>query len=157
MTRSGWIPWAFAALFLPVLAVNGALVKLALSSSTGLVSDHAFETGQGYNAVIVEGQKEAALGWQAEATLTPLSATANARLAVQVIGADGAGIAGLAVEGRLFSPVDPRPDQTLRLSDKGGGRYEQDLALPRDGQWDVQLIARRGQDRFSIQQRLVLR
>jgi nitrogen fixation protein FixH len=153
-----WIPWLFAALFLPVLAVNIALVKLALSSSTGLVSDHAFDTGQGYNRVIAAGRKQAELGWHSEIALQALAGGGHrGRLLVTLTDAAGAPLRGLTVSGRLYSPVDPQPDQDVTLSEAGDGHYQQEVTLPRAGQWQAQLTAARDADSLAIEQRLVLR
>jgi nitrogen fixation protein FixH len=154
-----WIPWALAAMFLPVAAVNGLLVKLALSSNTGLVSDNAFDTGQSYNQIIAAGQKQQALGWKAVTQLQPLPAADSphrARLIVSLRDATGAPLHGLKVSGRLYSPVDPQPDQAVSLTESGDGQYRQDLSLPRGGQWDAQLMAWGEAKGFAIEQRLVL-
>src|SRR5262249_43192444 len=58
-----WIPWAIAGAFLIVAVVNGALAFFALRSDTGLVSEHPFELGNGYNRVLDAGAAQDALGW----------------------------------------------------------------------------------------------
>jgi nitrogen fixation protein FixH len=157
-TTHRWIPWSLAAAFLPVLAINMLLVRLALSSSTGLVSDHAFDTGQNYNGIIAEGQRAAALGWRGNARLdaVPGDDRRRARLTVTVTELDGTPLTGLLVSGRLTSPVDPQPDQDVTLADDGAGRYRLELTLPRSGQWEAQMLARRGAQIFAIEQRLIL-
>jgi len=140
-----WFPWLFAALFLPVFAINGVLIRSAFHSNTGLVSDRAFDTGQGYNRIIAAGRQQPS--WTAELKATPD--------AIEVTVRDEAGQIrrGLAITGRLFSPVDPQPDQTLALTEDSDGIYRQELHLPRAGQWQAELMA----DDFAIQQRLVIR
>jgi nitrogen fixation protein FixH len=157
MTGFRWIPWAIAASFVPVLGINGLLVQQALHSNTGLVSDHAFDTGQDYNRVIAAGRKQQALGWKAEIALTRNAGEARARITVRVRDAAGAALRGLELGGRLYSPVDPQPDQSLSLAEGEDGVYRQDIDLPRSGQWDAQLVARQGEDSFAIDQRLILR
>ena len=153
-----WIPWSLAAAFLPVLAVNMLLIRLALSSSTGLVSDHAFDTGQNYNVIIAEGQRVAALGWRGSAQLDPMPGGDRRRalLTVLVTEQDGTPLTGLLVSGRLTSPVDPQPDQNIALQEDAAGRYRLELSLPRPGQWQAQMLARRGGQIFAIEQRLIL-
>jgi nitrogen fixation protein FixH len=140
-----WFPWLFAALFVPVFAINGVLVSSAFRSNTGLVSDRSFDTGQDYNRIIAAGRQQP--GWNAE-----IKATA-AEIAVTLRDASGEKLRGLKVAGRLFSPVDPQPDQELALAEDSDGVYRQSLKLPRAGQWQAELMA----NDFAIEQRLVLR
>ena len=51
--QPGWyIPWIIAAPFLVVFAVNGTLVHFALSSFSGLTSEHASDEGAHYNLAL---------------------------------------------------------------------------------------------------------
>jgi nitrogen fixation protein FixH len=152
-----WIPWSFVLLFLPVMAVNILLVRLAFSSNTGLVSDHAFDTGQSYNQVIAAGEQSRALGWRSEISLTASGPAHQALISLSIRDRNGHGLSGLAVSGRLYSPVDPQPDQMIHLTEDGDGHYSQTLLLPRQGQWDAQLLAASPSGRFAIDQRLILR
>lgn len=155
---SRWIPWVYVAVFIPVIAVNVLLVHLALSSSTGLVTDHAFDTGQSYNAVIAAGARQQALGWQASVDVQPApqaDAPHRISLTITLLESDGKPLTGLTVSGRLFSPVDPQPDVAATLVGTPGGHYRQVLALPRAGQWELQLVATDGAAQYAIQQRLV--
>jgi nitrogen fixation protein FixH len=152
-----WIPWLYALLFVPVIAVNVLLVRLALSSSTGLVTDRAFDTGQSYNAVIAAGERQRELGWQAVADVQPAplpDMPHRVALTVSMTDQAGAPLRGLTVAGRVFSPVDPQPDLDAVLVETAGGRYRQMITLPRAGQWELQLIATDGGAQFAIQQRL---
>ena len=152
-----WIPWLYVLLFVPVIAVNVLLIRLALSSSTGLVTDRAFDTGQSYNAVIAAGARQQALGWQAGVDVQPAALPDSPhRVAVTVSMTDQAGVPlkNLTVAGRVFSPVDPQPDLTAVLVETAGGRYREMISLPRAGQWELQLVASDGTAQFAIQQRL---
>ena len=148
-----WIPWSIASLFIPVFAVNGLLVHYALSSNTGLVTERAFDTGQSYNAVIAEGKRQDSLGWKAEAAIEPLPGPGHrASIVVAVTEAASEPVVGLKLAGRLFSPVDPQPDQPLVLAEEVPGHYRQTVALPRGGQWALQLMA----NGYAVEQRLTL-
>lgn len=152
-----WIPWVYVLLFVPVIAVNVALIRLALSSNTGLVTDRAFDTGQSYNSVIAAGARQQALGWQSTVDVQPAPLPDKPhRVVVVVAMADPSGkpLAGLTVSGRLFSPVDPQPDLDVVLVETAGGRYREMLSLPRAGQWELQLVATDGAAQYAIQQRL---
>ncbi len=152
-----WIPWLYVLMFIPVIAVNVLLVRYALSSSTGLVTYRAFDTGQDYNAVIGAGRRQEALGWQVsiEALATPLATEFHrSTVTVTFADADGKALTGLTVAGRMFSPVDPQPDIPVTLVEIAGGRYRQMIVLPRAGQWVLQLVATDGSAQYAIDQRL---
>lgn len=155
--HKAWIPWAFVVVFIPVIAVNVLLIRMALSSNTGLVTDHAFDTGQGYNAVIAAGARQQALGWQAAIDVQPAPLPdAPHRVALTIGMADQSGLPlkGLTIAGRVTSPVDPQPDIDAVLVENAGGRYRQQLSLPRAGQWELQLVVSDGTSQYAIQQRL---
>lgn len=151
-----WIPWLYVALFVPVIAVNILLVRLALSSNTGLVTDRAFDTGQSYNAVIAAGARQEALGWKAaldvQAAPQP-DAPHRVALTARMTDQDGKPLTGLMLSGRLISPVDPQPDIAVVLLETGNGHYRETLVLPRGGQWELQLIATGDGAQYAIQQR----
>lgn len=151
---SRWIPWLYVAVFVPVIAVNILLVRLALSSSTGLVTDRAFDTGQSYNSVIAAGARQQALGWQAAIDMQPGPQPHKMALAIAMTGSDGKALTGLTVAGRLVSPVDPQPDIVVTLVETAGGRYRTTLSVPRAGQWELQLVATDGAGQFAIVQRI---
>jgi len=154
----GWIPWLYVLMFIPVIAVNVLLVRLALSSNTGLVTEHAFDTGQSYNSVIAAGARQAELGWQSAVAVQPAPlGDAPHRVALRVVMGDAEGkpLTGLTLSGRIVSPVDPQPDTAVTLVETGGGHYREVVALPRAGQWELQLLATGSAGQYAIVQRLV--
>ena len=157
-SRNAWIPWLYVLVFIPVIAVNVMLVRLALSSNTGLVTDRAFDTGQSYNAVIAAGGRQQALGWKAAIDIQPAArADAPHRLTISVAMTEESGkpLTGLSISGHVISPVDPQPDLEIALDENAGGIYRGAVSAPRQGQWEAQLVATRGDERFAIQQRLI--
>lgn len=155
--HKSWIPWVYVLVFVPVIAVNVVLVRLALTSNTGLVTDRAFDTGQSYNAVIAAGARQETLGWQAAIEVQPAplpSAPHRVTIAIAMTDQAGKPLSGLTVAGRVVSPVDPQPDVDAVLVETAGGRYREMIALPRGGQWELQLVASEGAARYAIQQRL---
>ncbi len=152
-----WIPWLYVLVFVPVIAVNVLLVRLALSSNTGLVTDRAFDTGQSYNAVIASGVRQQELNWQANVEVRPAPlADAPHRVSLIVTLKDSAGapLRDLTVSGRIVSPVDPQPDLPVTLMETAGAHYREIVILPRSGQWELQLVATEGTANYAIQQRM---
>lgn len=152
-----WIPWIYVIAFIPIFAVNILLIRLALSSSTGLVTDRAFDTGQSYNAVIAAGERQTALGWHAgtDVRAAPLPGEPH-RIAILIEMTDSSGkpLSGLTLAGSIVSPVDPQPDIPVTLVETAGARYREMIVLPRAGQWELQLVASEGGTQFSVVQRL---
>ena len=139
-----WIPWAMVGALLVVVAVNGGLVFFALHTWPGLTTDHAYDEGLAYNRVIDEADKEAKLGWSVAIDFVPDAKGARqGRLVVEARDGASAPLRGLAVEAELARPVDQLAEIPLALSSDSDGRYSAVVALPRAGQWQVYIVARR--------------
>jgi nitrogen fixation protein FixH len=150
-----WFPWAIGASLGFVVAVNLALAYFAVNSSTGLVTEHPFESGNGYNSVLAEAAAEDALGWRAHLAL---SGTAAARhLSVALRDRAGAPLAGATVAAKLERPVEPAPAVPVAFRETAPGTYEADLPDLRAGQWEVHLVARRGDDLYQQGERIIVR
>lgn len=149
-----WFPWAIAASMAVVIAVNIALAYLAVTSSTGLVTEHPFESGNGYNSVLSEAAAEDALGWHAK-----LAVSGNAgsrRLELRLHDRSGAPLNGAAVTARLERPVEPVPPVPATLAEGASGSYDVDLPMLRPGQWEVRIVVRRGTELYQYAERVVL-
>lgn len=156
MSKSRWIPWTFAGALGVVVAVNGALAYFAITSSTGLVTEHPFESGNDYNRVLAAGAAQDALGWRGTLDFTG-NGRAEGDLAVAFADRAGQPLAGLAVTAAIVSPVEPLPDTDVALAESPGGRYRGHVALARHGQWEVHVVAHRGGDVFEFAQRIVVK
>jgi nitrogen fixation protein FixH len=154
MSSYRWVPWAFAAALGVVVLVNGALAYFAVSSSTGLVTEHPYTEGTEYNRVLAAAAASDALGWHA-ALASPGGQTG--KLAVSLTDRTGAPLAGLKVSAVIASPVEPLPDRVLPLAEIAPGRYQAPVALSRAGQWEIRIAAERGADVFQFAQRVVVK
>jgi len=153
--RRSLIPWLFPAAMLPVIAANGALVYLALESKPALVDAHAFKDGTAYNRDLAAAGAQERLGWTA-ALQPPGRAEEAAPIAVTIRDRSGAPVTGLAVELSIRRPVGALPDRRLNLTESGPGRYAAAVRLPLAGQWQFDVVARRGGDEFVYAQRVVI-
>lgn len=137
--RSAWIPWAFVGAFVIVAAVNALLALEASRSWTGVVTETPFDTGNDYNRVIAETEREASFGWKvgAQAVHTDSGAV---RITVTVDTAPGAEI--LDVGGTLLRPIGMLAPVPLDLRPVALGRFEAELKLPESGNWDLHLVIR---------------
>jgi len=148
-----WIPWMIAGLFVLVAVVNGALAYFALSSDTGLVTEHPFELGNGYNEVLAAGEAEAALGWNGTVRFVAGAEHAGTVVA-EVRNRAGAAIPGLSVTVAIVRPVEPVPPMQVALEPTASG-YAAPVTLPRPGLWELRVTASRGADSYHYVQRIV--
>ncbi len=150
-----WVPWAIAGAFLVVVMVNGALAYFALRSDTGLVSEHPFELGNGYNRVLDAGAAQDALGWRGAARFSGAGGLTGSVVA-ELRGPDSAPLDDLVVKAAIVRPVDPLPPQDLALAAIGHGTYSAPVTLVRAGQWEVRVRAERGAVSYQFVQRIVV-
>jgi len=148
-----WVPWMIVGLFGVVAAVNGGLAYFALESDTGLVSEHPFELGNGYNEVLAQAEAEAALGWKGTVRFVP-GAEHSGTVVAEVRDGTGAPLPGLSVSVAAVRPVEPLPPQELVL-EPAGMSYAAPVTLPRPGLWELRVTASRGADTFHYVQRIV--
>jgi len=141
--RSAWIPWAFVGFMAVVFAVNGVFVWLALSTFTGTTIDRAYERGRLYNQVLAEADRQRAIGWRFDVSFRP-EAEARGTLVVQARDEGGAPVDRLEFDAVALRPLERPEPIPLALVETSRGRYVAALDLPKRGQWEVRLAARRG-------------
>jgi len=151
-----WIPWAIVGALLVVAMVNGALAYFALHSDPGLVAEHPFELGNGYNRVLDAGAAQDALGWRGTIRFVGESGLSG-RIVAELRDPSGAPLSGLAVKAAVVRPVESLPEQDLALDASGQGSYAGRVTLARAGQWEVRVTAERGADVYQFVQRIVVR
>lgn len=138
--RSIWIPWSFAGAFVVVVAVNVVLVLEASRSWTGVVTETPFDTGNDYNRVLAEAQRESALGWKVEAGAGRLE-DGQARIEVTVLVSPGAA-AETDLDGTLLRPIGMHAPIPLSFRAVGDGRFEAVAKGIEAGNWDLRLSVR---------------
>jgi nitrogen fixation protein FixH len=161
--RGSWIPWAFAAAFAVVIAVNAALAAFAVRSAPGTVSAHPYEDGLGYNGVLALAEAQDRLGWSIEAGLTrhppPLAEegkTYGSEIRISVRDRAGTPIIGADVAGRLVRPLGPARAVPVTAREVEPGLYTAAAEFTA-GQWDMELVVRRGAERFAATIRVAAR
>jgi nitrogen fixation protein FixH len=150
-----WIPWTFAGALGVVVAVNGAFAYFASVSSTGLVTEHPFDEGNGYNRILDAGAAQDALGWHVALSFAA-QGKRRGEIAASFSDRAGAPVTQLAVRAQIVRPVEPLPPLALTLAETGAGRYAATAAFDRPGQWEVRVAARRGSELYDFAQRIVV-
>ncbi len=151
-----WIPWTIAGCFVLVAMVNGALAYFALHSDNGLVAQHPFELGNGYNRILAEGAAQDALGWRSEIKFAA-TAGLDGRLVARITDGAGAPVSGLRVSVEVVRPIEPLPERDVALLPAGDGSYQAGVVLTRPGQWELRVTALRGTQTFKFAERVVVR
>ncbi|HWX48929.1 MAG TPA: FixH family protein [Roseomonas sp.] len=152
--RGARTPWAFLGGMALVLAVNGALVWVALSAFTGAAVEPAQDRGPAYDEVLAEAARQEAMGWHAAVALDvrglvvslhddagqPVAGTLSGVLVPPWEGTRGEGIRAprelVTAPDVLRAAVEMLPHElreaVLRLGDGSGSRSEagEQAALP---------------------------
>ena len=137
--QPGWyIPWLIAAPFLVVFAVNGTLVHYALSSFSGLTSEHASDEGAHYNLALAAAKAQAERGWQVKVSFTSAGGL-KGRLDVDLKDRAGQPLTGAEVVVGFLRPTKQGIDSHAKLTEDGAGRYGAEVVVPLPGVWDVRL------------------
>jgi nitrogen fixation protein FixH len=150
--RSRLFPWIFVAGFAIVVAVNAAMIWLAVGSFAGLYTSKPRDRGLRYNEVIAEQQRRDALGWRIEARWLP----GPRRLEVAVFDAAGKPLAPTHLSAELVRPVEKRAPVGVALGAVDVGRYAGNVDLPERGNWDLDVVVERDGRRFALTRRMFL-
>lgn len=147
-----FVPWLFVGGLAVVVAVNGVMMWLAISSFSGLYSDRARERGLRYNQLIAEQKSRDALGW----TVVPSWQADAGTLGLTVSDAAGKPLPGAVASIELIRPAERRAPIDVALNDLGNGRFAGRVALPERGNWDADIVIEAGGHRFALTKRLFL-
>lgn len=151
--RFSIVPWLFVAGFAIVFAVNGTMMWLAISSFSGLYSDHARERGVHYNQLVQEQRSRDALGWTVQ---TGWQADSN-QLGLTLLDAGGKPLQDASVTVELNRPAEKMPPLPVVMTNQGQGRFTGVVTLPERGNWDADIVIDAGGHHFAVTKRLFLR
>ena len=135
-----------------IMAVNAWYITLSVKTFRGEDEQLPYLQGIAYNRTLALRQEQKALAWHANMAVMRLSPT-TIRLRLDVRGADGRPVTGLALGGRLRHPVDENRDRTLALKPAAPGVYQVDLQDISPGAWDAVVHAGGGAP-FEAERRL---
>lgn len=121
-----------------IFAVNGVFLYSALKTNTGIVANEPYRKGLAYNERIAADERQKALGWQDEASLT-----SDGRVMVVVRGADGMPVSGLKIDAALGRPSTTAGERKLKLAELSPGTYGVASTAIEPGTWLFALEARR--------------
>lgn len=137
-------PWPWLIVSIPAASIVLGVVMFALAGRTndGLVADDYYKQGLGINRVLGREARARELGLRA-------SLSFNAERSVVRLVLQGSSAPPATVMLRLAHPTRAGEDQTVMLTNLGGGMYEGSLAPPVRGRWHVMLEDASGQWRLA--------
>jgi len=139
-----------------VFAVNGVLVRAAISTFGGVETLSSYRAGLQFEQEVGLVQRQDALHWQVTGKLARDSAGV-AVLDVTARDAQGAPLSGLTADARLAHPADDRLDRVIAVRSVAGGVFR-GAAQAQPGQWELIVDLYRGDQRvFRSRSRVSLR
>ena len=139
-----------------VFAVNGVLVRAAISTFGGVETLSSYRAGLQFGQEVGLVQRQDALHWQVTGKLARDSAGV-AVLDVTARDAQGAPLSGLTADARLAHPADDRLDRVIVVRSVAGGVFH-GAAEAQPGQWELIVDLYRGDQRvFRSRSRVSLR
>lgn len=142
------------AMFGVIIAVNLVFVYLAIDTFTGVTRENPYQEGLEYNEVLAARESQRDLGWQGDVTFSKAGAGEDS-ITVTLTDRAGAPLSGLTLDGVLRRPTHEGMDQTLTWHEGAPGSYSTQVALPRRGNWDLEVSADDGRNPpFEMKARL---
>lgn len=146
--------WIIIGGFSIVLAANSALVYFALTSWTGLETEHHFVKGLAYNRDLEGARRQQALGWQMELN-TSFSDGKSGTIKIGFSDRQGQPLSDLTVKVFAIRPTREGFDREFLAKPVKDGLYLSPFTLPLPGVWDLRVVARRGDNDFQQVNRIV--
>ena len=141
----------FLGFFGVIFAVNGYMVRAALTSFGGVETESSYKAGLAFTQESNAANAQAARHWKVDAHLEP------GRLDIAAGDAQGQPLTGLDLTVALHHPTDRRFDEELEATATGAGTWR---ATPAEapGQWDLVIeLARNGERLFRSTNRVIVK
>jgi nitrogen fixation protein FixH len=123
----------FLSFFGVIFAMNFYMVRVAISSFSGVETESAYKAGLSFKNDVAAAHAQDARHWSVEAILPRADAS---EMIITARDAQGQALAGLMPEVRLAHPTDKRRDVPLAFVEVTPGRFRC-LTLTPEGQWDL--------------------
>lgn len=136
--RSPW-PWGIGIGLGVVVLANAIMIHIAVSHPSAPASEDHYAESLRWGQVQAERQRARELGWHVELRPCSTLGADGCPVALSVVDAQGAPVAGLS--GRVVAQRadDTTLDRELELVEQGGGEYGGNLELGRPGLYSVSI------------------
>jgi len=129
----------FIGFFGIIFAMNFYMVRVAVSSFSGVETESAYKAGLSFKNDVAAAHAQDARHWSVEASMQRGTYTS---LLITARDAQGLALAGLAPAVRLAHPTDKRRDVALEFVELTSGQFKSLTPLP-EGQWDLVIELKR--------------
>jgi nitrogen fixation protein FixH len=107
--------------FLAVAAVNGVMIRFAVSTFGGVETESSYKAGLAFKAETAVSVAQARLGWNVDLRIEPIGE--GAKVHVVVRDKAGALVPGLGISLNAAHPADRRRDVMLPASESSTGSF----------------------------------
>lgn len=142
--RGRFVPWVIAGFFLSFVLLLSSFVWIAFAHRPSLVTENAYQKGLAYNQSLEVDAAQKALGWRAK-----LEMMDGYTLRLVLSDKSGRPVAGAKVKAWFVRPSQASMDQSVMMTEKGGGVYEAAMPSPAPGLWEARITAERGGKQFQ--------
>ena len=136
-----------------MLAVNLAMIWIAMSTWTGISTNRAYDKGITYNPNLDTAERQAA---RLVASIETIQAGLAGTISVRLVDAQDLPLERVDVRADFERPTHQGYDFGLTLERTGPGTYTTSFTAPLAGIWDVRVIATRDHDRLVATERVML-
>jgi nitrogen fixation protein FixH len=130
----------FIAFFGVIFAMNFYMVRVALSSFSGVETESAYKAGLSFKNDVAAAHAQDARHWAVEARLQ--RGGDATRIIITARDAQAQSLLGLTPEVRLAHPTDKRRDVPVDFIEVTAGRFQNLTPMPQ-GQWDLVIALKR--------------
>jgi nitrogen fixation protein FixH len=141
--------------FLAVIGVNGTLIFFAQDTFSGLDTASPYERGLDYNMTLAAEAAQERLGWQYQAAISGENGDQRT-LRIRMADREGRPLRNLTLDAYLVRPSNAGQDISVTPQPVGDGTYVTSFALPAPGQWELRVVAHRGDTAWQHSERLFL-
>jgi nitrogen fixation protein FixH len=155
--KSKLILWIFVLFFSTFIVVDIIYITIAEKTWRGIVTEDGYQKGLKYNQTIKAAKEQKELGWKLEINYK-FVVTKNGLLTVKLLDNNTQIIKDAVLVANIKRPVQEGKDFTVDLKfDATLQTYIANLEFPLIGQWDIEIVARKGEDVYQDMKRLVIR
>jgi nitrogen fixation protein FixH len=150
-TSDKWIPWYFVAFFVVLAILDGIFVAIAVSTHTGVVTEHAYKKGLDYNKTVAASERQDILGWHGRININ------GTLLSFYLEDKNGSVIEHAYVKAYFSRSTQDGYDFSEPLVSQSNGNYSKNIDFPLKGQWDVIIEVQWNQKQYQQSKRIIIR
>lgn len=147
-------PRSIIVFFLVIFAVNIGYIYLSKTTWRGTVTEESYQKGMDYNDTLKAVEKQEELGWSASVKFQSKAAKLGV-LTIDLRDKNGAKISDADVYVNFKRPTQEGEDFMQAIPLKKG-IYQAEIIFPLIGQWDFEIVAKRGGDSFQEVKRYIV-